>query len=86
MVGETGQPLQGVHGLEVASQGGVHPRAVDDRPLPVEVHEFLERQRVADEVGRGVLEVLLVPGFDRLAHMGGESGMPPGEEPVHELG
>jgi hypothetical protein len=46
----------------------------------------LQRQRVAHEVGRGVLEVLLVPGLDRLARMGGESGMPPGEEPGHELG
>jgi hypothetical protein len=27
----------------------LHPRAVDDRSLPVEVHELPERQRVSDE-------------------------------------
>jgi hypothetical protein len=39
VVAEAGEPLEGVHGLGVSSQGGVHPRAIDDGPLPVEVHE-----------------------------------------------
>jgi hypothetical protein len=65
--------------LAVASEGGVHPRAVDDGPLPVEVHELLQRQRVAHEVGRRGLEILLLPVCDRLANMGGEAGMLPGD-------
>jgi hypothetical protein len=56
VVAQAGEPLERVHGLEVSAQGGVHPRAVDDRSLPVGVHELPERQRVSDEVRGGVLE------------------------------
>jgi hypothetical protein len=50
-----------------------------------EVHELPERQRVADEVGPGVLEVLLVLGLESLAHVGREAGMPPADQPADKL-
>jgi hypothetical protein len=28
---QAGEPIERVHGFEVSAQGGVHPRAVDDR-------------------------------------------------------
>jgi hypothetical protein len=41
VVGEAGQPLERVHGLEVPPERGVHAGAVDDGLLPVEVDELL---------------------------------------------
>ncbi len=64
-----GEPLERVGGLEVAAQSGVHPRAVEHDLVAVEVVELLEREAVADEVGGGVLETLLVRGRDRLARV-----------------
>jgi hypothetical protein len=86
VVAHAGQPLQRVEGLEVASQGGVHPGAVEDGLLAVEVHELLQREGVSDHVGGGVLEALPVVGIDRLAHVCREAGMSPGEKPLDELG
>ncbi len=60
VVGEAGQPLQGVHGLEVAAERGVHTRAVQHGFPAVEVDELLERKRCSHEVARQVLEGLLV--------------------------
>jgi hypothetical protein len=70
---DPGQPLERVHGLEVSSDEGVHPRAVDDGVLPVKVDELPEREGVSDEVGGGVLEEELVRGCDRLADVRGEA-------------
>jgi hypothetical protein len=53
--------------------------------VAVEVDELLEGARVSDEVGGGVLEAELVPGCDRLTDVGGEAGVFPGEELLHEL-
>jgi len=85
VVAHAGEPLEGVEGLEVPAQGRVHAGAVEHGPVVVEVHELLQRQGVADEVGDGVLEVVLVLGRDRLAHVRGEAGMSPGEELADEL-
>jgi hypothetical protein len=76
-VAEAGQPLERLHRLEIAAEEGIHARSVD---------ELLGREGIADEIGRGVLEVLLLFGSDLFADVGGEAGMPPGEELRHELG
>jgi len=75
--------LEQAHRLEVPAEEGIHARAVDDGLLAVEVDELLEREGIADEVGGGVLEALLLFGCDRLAD--GEAGMPPGEQLRHDL-
>ena len=61
-------------------RGGVHARAVQHRLLALEADELLEREGIADEVGGGVLETLLVFDCDRLAYVGGEAGVSPGEQ------
>jgi len=62
VVAHAGQSLERVEGLEVTAQGWVHAGAVEDSPVVVEVHELLQGQGVSDEVGGGVLEVVLVLG------------------------
>jgi hypothetical protein len=85
VVGETGQPLQGVHGLEVPAERGVHAGAVEDGLPPVEVDELLERERRSDEITRQVLDGLLVLEGDRLADVRGEARMRPGDELAREV-
>ena len=43
LVGQTRQPLQRVHGLEIAAERGIHAGAVQHGLLAVEVDELLER-------------------------------------------
>ena len=85
VVGETGQPLQGVHGLAVPSQRGVHAGAVEDGLLPVEVDELLERERRSDETTRQVLDGLLVLEGDRLRDVRGEPWMLSSDELAREI-
>jgi hypothetical protein len=68
------EPLERVESLEITAERGVHPGAVEDGLLPVEVDELLEGERVSHEVGGGVTEALLVLGIDSLAHVCGEVG------------
>jgi hypothetical protein len=83
VVGETGQPLQWVHGLEVSPERGVHAGAVEHGFAAVEVDELLEREGRTDEIAGQVLDGLLVLERDRLGDVGGEapdaSGRPPQE-------
>jgi hypothetical protein len=85
VVAHAGEPLERVQGFEVPAQGGIHPRAIENRLLAVEVDQLLERERVSDEVGGGVLEALLVRSRDRLTHVGRETRMPPGEQLLDQL-
>jgi hypothetical protein len=62
VVTHAGEPLERIQGLEVSSERWVHPRAVEHRLPAVEADELLEREGIADEVGGGVLETLLVFG------------------------
>jgi hypothetical protein len=50
------QPLERMEGLEVTAQAGIHLRAVEHRLLAIEVHELLEREGRAEEIGRNVLD------------------------------
>ena len=79
MVGETGQPLQRVHRLEVSPERGVHAGAVEHCLLAVEVDELLEREGRPDEITCQVLDRLLVLEGDRLADVRGEARMSPGD-------
>jgi hypothetical protein len=85
VVAPPGQPFERVEGLEVAPQGRVHAGAVEDGLASVEIDELLEGEGASDKVGGGVLEVLLVLGTDRLAHVRGEAWVFPGEELSDEL-
>jgi hypothetical protein len=85
VVGETGQPLQRVHGLEVTAERGVHAGAVQHGLLAVEVDEFLEREGRSHEVARQVLDGLPVLEGDRLPDMRGEARMRPGDELAREV-
>jgi hypothetical protein len=80
-----GQPLEGVEGLEVASQRGVHAEAVEDGLLAVVVDELPEREWVPHEVGASVLDALLVLRSDRFAHLCAEGWVSPGEQLLDEL-
>ena len=73
VVAHTGQPLERVEGLEVAPQGRVQARAVEDGLLAVEVDELAEREGVSHEVGGGVLESLPLLRRDGLPHVCGEA-------------
>jgi hypothetical protein len=66
VVGETGHPIERVHGLEVSPERGVHAGAVDDGLVAVEVDELLEREGHSDEIAREVFDGLLVLGPSRL--------------------
>jgi len=70
MVGQTRQPLQRVHGLEVSAERGIHAGSIQHGLLAVEVDEYLERERAPDHVAGHVLDGLLVLERDRLADMG----------------
>jgi hypothetical protein len=85
VVGETGQPLQGVHDLEVPAERGVHAGAVEHGFLAVEVDQLLEREGRTDETTRQVLDGLPVLEGDRLADVRGEARMGPGDELAREL-
>ena len=78
VVGQTGQPLEHVHGLEVPAQEGIHAGAIHDGLLAVEIHELLERERPADHIAGHVLEGLLVLEGDGLTDVRGEARMSPG--------
>src|SRR2546426_9177602 len=85
VVGQARQPFQRVHGLEIAAERGIHAGAVQHGLLAVEVDELLERERIPDDVTRHVLDGLLILERDRLADMGREARMPPGQEPPSEI-
>jgi hypothetical protein len=59
MVGQTRQPFQRVHGLEVATERGIHAGSIQHGLLAVEVDELLQRGRIPDDVTRNVLDGLL---------------------------
>ena len=75
VVAHPGQPLEGVEGLEVTPERRVHPGAVEDGLLAVEVDELPERERVAHDVSGGVLEALLVLWREGFADVCGEAGI-----------
>jgi hypothetical protein len=85
VVGQAGEPLERVHGLEIPAEGGIHLGAVQHSLLAVEVHELLERQRRLDEVGRHVLDGLVVLGRYGLPDVSGETWMAPFQELLSEL-
>jgi hypothetical protein len=85
MVGETGQPLQGVHGLEVSAERGVHAGAIQHGFPAVEVDELLKREGRSHEVAGHALDGLLVLEGDRVAEVCGEAWMLPGEELAREI-
>jgi hypothetical protein len=86
VVAHTGQPLDGIHGLEVSPQEGIQLRAVEHGLLAIQVHELLEGKGIPDNVGSSVLETPPVLGSDPLAHVCGEAGVPPGDELSHQRG
>jgi hypothetical protein len=51
VVGQTGQPLQRVHGLKVATERGIHAGSIQHGLVAVEIDELLERERIPDDVG-----------------------------------
>jgi hypothetical protein len=85
VVGQAREPLEGVHRLEVPTEGGIHLRAIHDGLPAVEVHELLQRQGRLDQVGRHVLDGLLLLGRYGFPNVSGEPWTAPFQEPVSEL-
>jgi hypothetical protein len=57
VVAHASEPLERVQRLEATAQAGVHPGAIENRLLAVEVDQLLERERRSHQVARQVVEV-----------------------------
>jgi hypothetical protein len=57
VVAHAGEPLERVHGLEVAAEGGVHAGAVEDGLAAVEVDELGFAIHGTNDLGRGLVRV-----------------------------